>query len=129
MSEQESWDGWAIVEMMGHKRAAGRIRETTLAGAQMLRLDVPGEGDAFEPPQLIAPAALYRVTMCTEAEARKEATWMRPRSFAALPVSGSLEEALELEEQEGDGEEDIPFDQQAPARCDCPPPSAADDDI
>ena len=38
-------DTWAIVEIMGHTRIAGRITETTLAGGVFLRIDVPEAGD------------------------------------------------------------------------------------
>lgn len=33
--------GWAIVEVMGHRRYVGEIEETTLAGAPVLRVYVP----------------------------------------------------------------------------------------
>ena len=36
----ERFDTWALVEIMGHKQLAGRVSETTLAGAGMLRVDV-----------------------------------------------------------------------------------------
>jgi hypothetical protein len=40
MSEA-AFEGWAIVELMGHRRLGAYVRETELAGAAMLRLDVP----------------------------------------------------------------------------------------
>lgn len=36
----EDWE-WAIVEVFGHRRHAGRIREEERFGAKMLRIDVP----------------------------------------------------------------------------------------
>jgi len=42
MSETETtYEGWAILELMGHRRLAGYVRETELAGAGVIRLDVP----------------------------------------------------------------------------------------
>ena len=38
---EKTFEGWAIVELMGHRRLAGYVTETELAGAPMLRLDVP----------------------------------------------------------------------------------------
>lgn len=35
------FEGWAIVELMGHRRLAGWVSEVEIAGAPMLRLDVP----------------------------------------------------------------------------------------
>jgi hypothetical protein len=40
----EPFEGWAILELMGHRRLAGRVSEIEIAGAKMLRLDVPGVG-------------------------------------------------------------------------------------
>jgi hypothetical protein len=36
---------WAIVEIFGHRRHAGRTREEEKFGAKMLRIDVPNKGD------------------------------------------------------------------------------------
>lgn len=38
---KEPFAGYAILELMGHRRLAGYVRETELAGAGVLRLDVP----------------------------------------------------------------------------------------
>ena len=51
MSETETeakkdygWE-WMIVEIMGHRKHAGRVREEERFGAKMLRIDVPLKGD------------------------------------------------------------------------------------
>ncbi|WP_206513299.1 hypothetical protein [Pelagibacterium montanilacus] len=36
---------WAVVEIFGHRRHAGRAREEERFGSKMLRIDVPIEGD------------------------------------------------------------------------------------
>jgi len=38
-------DEWAIVEIMGHLRRAGRISEVARFGANLLRVDVPIDTD------------------------------------------------------------------------------------
>ncbi len=42
-AQNELDDGfeWAIVEIMGHRKCAGRVREEERFGAKMLRIDVP----------------------------------------------------------------------------------------
>lgn len=40
-TDRTPFEGWAILELMGHRRLAGYVRETELAGTGMLRLDVP----------------------------------------------------------------------------------------
>lgn len=42
--QEPGWD-WAIVEIFGHRKHAGRIREEERFGTKMLRIDIPVEGD------------------------------------------------------------------------------------
>lgn len=69
------FEGWAIVECMGHKRLAGHVRETVIAGAGMLRVDVPSEPPAT---QYVSPASIYALTPCTEDIARRMAKQCAP---------------------------------------------------
>ncbi len=46
LSDHDEAFEWAIVEIFGHRRHAGRIREEERFGAKMLRIDVPLKGDA-----------------------------------------------------------------------------------
>lgn len=39
-AENDGWE-WAIIEIMGHRKHAGRIREEERFGAKMLRIDIP----------------------------------------------------------------------------------------
>lgn len=41
--EANGWE-WAIVEIFGHRRHAGRAREEERFGSKMLRIDVPIKG-------------------------------------------------------------------------------------
>jgi len=43
-SEDDGWE-WGIVEIFGHRRHAGRVREEERFGTKMLRIDVPVKGD------------------------------------------------------------------------------------
>lgn len=36
-----SFEGYAILELMGHRRLGGYLREETIAGAAFIRIDVP----------------------------------------------------------------------------------------
>lgn len=38
---EKTFEGWAILELMGHRRLAGWVEEVQLAGHGMIRLDVP----------------------------------------------------------------------------------------
>ena len=61
-------DGWAILELMGHRRLGGRVSEATIAGGAFIRIDVPHPNEAgiFTATQLYSPAAVYAITPTTE---------------------------------------------------------------
>lgn len=72
MSESTKFDGWAVVEFMGHVRTAGYVSEQTIAGVAMLRVDVPetatGANDGFT--RYWHPNALYSLSPVGESVAR-----------------------------------------------------------
>jgi hypothetical protein len=70
-SVAEQFDQWAIVELLGHRRLAGRIREAQLAGAGFLRLDIPASDGNAAQTQFISPAAVYALHPVTEEIARQ----------------------------------------------------------
>lgn len=73
MSEETKFECWAIVELMGHMKIAGRVTEQTIAGAAMLRVDVP----AFEAQpaftRFFGASAIYSINPTTEEIARSMA--------------------------------------------------------
>lgn len=80
MQEPDAYEGWAILELMGHRRLAGRVSAATLGGSAVIRLDKP-QGDGFT-TQFYSGSALYCLTPTTEEIARKVAA-----SCAPAPVS------------------------------------------
>jgi len=75
-------DVWAIVEIMGHSRFAGRISQTTQFGLPMLRIEVPETKTAQAFEKHFGAAAVFGLTPCTEAVARRAA-----ESFAERPTT------------------------------------------
>lgn len=69
MSE-EVLTGWALVEVMGHRRYVGRVCEQVVAGHGFLRVDVPEVGDIKPFTRLIGTASIYGITPVDEATAR-----------------------------------------------------------
>lgn len=68
-----AFDGWAVLELLGHRRHVGRVQTVTLAGTPMIRvlaLEWDAEAKAHkEREHFYAPSALYGFTPCTEDEA------------------------------------------------------------
>ena len=101
-------DVWAIVELMGHVKLAGKITEEEKFGTKMGRLDIP-DGDGFV-TQLFGGSSVYRITIVTEAVARQVvkshapapvSPWDFPKQIAAAPAI----EDSDIEE----GGDEIPY--------------------
>lgn len=88
-----AFEGWAVLELMGHRKLAGYVREQNVAGAGFIRIDVPGPtGDAADvATQFYAPGALYCLTPTTEDVARRFAAGCRPEPVTRweLPAARS----------------------------------------
>lgn len=82
---------WACVEIFGHRKHYGRIREVERFGTKMLRVDVPtasaapllGEPEVFE-TFMYGGGAIFSLTPMTEEAARKWADQERPRPYRPL---------------------------------------------
>ena len=74
----ETFEQWAIVEMMGHRRLAGLVREVQLAGHGFLRLDIPATVDDPGRSQYLSPGSVYALHPVTEETARTAAAQWRP---------------------------------------------------
>jgi hypothetical protein len=89
------YEGWAILELMGHRKLGGYMRVVDLVGAAFVRIDVPEEGAFGSATQFYASAAIYAITPTTEETARALARGFRPEPVtrwelppAAPPASG-----------------------------------------
>ncbi len=82
MSDSEQkLEGFAIVEVMGHGKFAGRISEHKLGPVVMIRIDVPPVNGLPEFTKFIAPAALFGITPVDEETARTAA-----EEFRSVPI-------------------------------------------
>ena len=94
MSDEKQPDIWAIVELMGHVRLAGRLTEEEKFGSKIGRLDIPtSEGFVT---QYFGGGSVYRITIVSEEVARHAAQhvsaapispWQFPRSLIASPAA------------------------------------------
>ena len=58
----ETFETWAIVELFGHVKMAGRVSEQVIAGAAMLRLDVPAADGQAGFTRFYGSSAVYSIT-------------------------------------------------------------------
>ena len=67
---QEQFKTWALVELFGHTRIAGEVREQTIAGGAMLRIDVPETKNNPAFTRIVNVSAVYAINPMSEESAR-----------------------------------------------------------
>lgn len=76
MEDKTGYDGWAILELMGHVRLAGRVTEESHFGVAIGRIDIP-TNDGYT-TQYFGGSSIYRLTPTTEEIARSVALHNQP---------------------------------------------------
>ncbi len=128
MSEQ-TFEGWAIVEMLGHKKLAGKVSEQTLGGSALVRVDVPETSHVREsygiPPKtiavngytkLIGVGSIYCITPCSEEIARAAATQLErwndpiPVQLPKLIAAGAVADQV-VDVEDDDLEDDVVYNE------------------
>ncbi|GAA4362193.1 hypothetical protein GCM10023185_29900 [Hymenobacter saemangeumensis] len=119
---------WAILEIMGHERLAGKVSTALVAGAQLVQVDVPASEQLPAFTRLLSPTALFSLTPVPEAVARVVAGNLQKTAVSGIPAYGytlaqqtTMRQALGLpapapaparsydEEEEHDGNYDRPY--------------------
>lgn len=77
--KEDTFEGWAVVELMGHRKLAGYVTTSIALGAPMLRLDIPATLAGPAATQFYSPSALYCLTPTTEQTAVALAGSRRPK--------------------------------------------------
>lgn len=80
---REDFESWCLLELMGHRKLAGFVREATIAGGSFLRIDVfPGQAAVATITQFYPPGSVYALTPITEDLARRFASQAKPEPVA-----------------------------------------------
>lgn len=72
MSE-ETFNEWAVLELFGHQRIAGRVTSEQIGGASFVRVDVPDAANGINLTKFLNPTAIYSITPVDENVARAAA--------------------------------------------------------
>jgi hypothetical protein len=97
----EQFQGFFIVELMGHKRMVGFVSEVEIAGSPFLRVDAP-VGNEKKVTQFYSSGAVYCLTPTTEETVKRLSTLNHPEPVQQweLPLFDGRDD--------GDDGEDIP---------------------
>ena len=99
MSEEERIEIWAVLELMGHVKLAGKVSQEEMFGAKMGRIEIPNGEGGFT-TQFFGGGSVYRMTPVSEEVARAVAAnhkpqpispWELPKNLLAPPSRVSVE--------------------------------------
>lgn len=63
---ESNFEGWCILEIMGHRKLGGYIQEANMYGASFIRLDTFTEQGEVGATQFYNPTAVYAITPTTQ---------------------------------------------------------------
>lgn len=62
----QKFEEWALLELFGHQRLAGRVTEATIGGGAFVRVDVPDDKGRTVLTKFLNPSAIYAISPCDE---------------------------------------------------------------
>lgn len=104
MSEGQRFEQWAVLELFGYTRVAGKVTEATIAGGSFIRLDVPGQDGEMLWTRFYNPSAVYSISPVSEEVATKMAANLvfppvQPWELKQLPSPDETTEPAESHEE------------------------------
>lgn len=106
---EKPFEGWAILEIMGHRTRPGFVKEVEMAGGKMMRIDIPIT-ETDQVTEFYGVASIYSLRPTTEEIARdaiKNAYGADPRPIR--PVA--YRERTQIERQGSDADYSMEDDQ------------------
>lgn len=105
-TQSPKFQEWAIVELFGHQKIAGRVSEATIAGGAFIRVDVPAINEYPAFTRFFGPGAIYSINPTTEAIAKAAAAYHRsePVQRYELPKLADADERIESADPNQDPE-------------------------
>ena len=98
IDQDGEFTGWFILELMGHRKLAGYCEPRQVAGAAMLRVDVP-QADETHPAYttFVGGQSLYSFTKVDEQTARDYVTAFKPEPIEVYSLQRAAQVAARRE--------------------------------
>lgn len=96
-----AYEGWAIVDLFGHVKLAGKVSEAQQYGTTMLRIDVPSVDGSAAFTKFVGGAAIYSLVPTTQEIAegvirRQRPVPVNPYEMAVAPKLGAIQDGEEV---------------------------------
>lgn len=93
-STENTAEAWAVVDLFGHTRIAGRISEHVIGGCSFVRVDVPSVNGLAEFTELYGQGAIYAIRFVAEEIARGVAEKLQRRPVSVYDLPADLQQRL-----------------------------------
>jgi hypothetical protein len=93
---EQKFDLWALVELFGYTKIAGKCTEQNIAGTNMLRVDVPETKEQPAFTRFFGSAAIYAINPVDESTARFYAERLEQKPIQAWDVKEMLQKNNKL---------------------------------
>ncbi|HCT62061.1 MULTISPECIES: hypothetical protein [Acidobacterium] len=95
---------WALVELFGHNRIAGRVSEAEIGAGSLIRVDVPQIGERAPLTKYYNVKSIYGITPVDEETALRMAKDLRPEPVSEFSLTRELDRMRRL--SSGSAEDD-----------------------
>lgn len=92
----EKFETWAIVELFGHNKIAGKVSEQTIGGSSLIRIDVPDTEASPSFTRLLNVSAIYAINPVTEEVATGYASRLQSKPIEAWDAREVLKRIDEM---------------------------------
>lgn len=106
----ENLDCWALVEIFGHTKVAGRCTSRKVGVNVMIQVDVPKGDTEFSHSQLFSPSAIFSINPTTESWCRRWAKAAANYNHSPLPYIPEEPKQVEYTTTVGTNDEDADED-------------------
>ena len=97
---EQKFELFAVVELFGHQRIAGKITEQSIGVATFIRVDVPETKAQPKFTRILNPSAIYAINPVTEEVANEMAERIQSKPIDAWDIR-EMEKKLLMALQEG----------------------------
>lgn len=105
---ENNFEIFAIIELFGHQRMAGKVTEQTIGGSSFIRIDVPETTSQPAFSRILNPSAVYAINPVTEEVIRLSAEQFQKKPIESWDIREMQKKLMLLGKSDEDN--DLPFD-------------------
>lgn len=98
---------WAIVELFGHQRMAGRVTNEAVGGCNFVRVDVPETKGRPAFTRLLGQGAIYAINIVSEDVARAAAASFKSEPVSVFDLPQLRQQSLPIYGGDGPDDDDV----------------------